>query len=104
MEDVRSECPPGGGDSTTSSAPATPTTIAAQNENLTCGVCLDVLYKPVGLACGHVFCRDCLLQSAGVLAPGASFKDLRRNANQVGVEIENEATTSGEDGPRTMHA
>ena len=84
----------------TSSAPATPTfsSTTAQNENLTCGVCLDVLYKPVGLAFGHVFCRDFLLQSAGVLAPGASFKDLRRNANQVGVEIENEATTSGEDG------
>ena len=33
----------------------------------TCGVCLDTLYKPVGLECGHVFCRDCLLRAAGVL-------------------------------------
>jgi hypothetical protein len=30
-------------------------------------VCLDTLYKPVGLECGHVFCRDCLLRAAGVL-------------------------------------
>ena len=40
---------------------------AHESEQPTCGVCLDTLYKPVGLECGHVFCRDCLLRAAGVL-------------------------------------
>ena len=44
---------------------------------LTCPICFDTLYKPVGLQCGHVFCRDCLLQSAGVLKEGATLADLR---------------------------
>ena len=44
---------------------------------LTCSICFDTLYKPVGLQCGHVFCRDCLLQSAGVLKEGATLADLR---------------------------
>jgi hypothetical protein len=39
----------------------------ASQDQPTCGVCLDTLYKPVGLECGHVFCRDCLLRAAGVL-------------------------------------
>ena len=40
---------------------------ANESEQPTCGVCLDTLYKPVGLECGHVFCRDCLLRAARVL-------------------------------------
>ena len=39
----------------------------AQLTSPTCSICLDTLYKPVGLECGHVFCRDCLLRCAGVL-------------------------------------
>ena len=43
---------------------------------MTCPICFDTLYKPVGLQCGHVFC-GCLLQSAGVLKEGATLADLR---------------------------
>ena len=49
---------------------ASPTAVDARTlsrDQPTCGVCLDTLYKPVGLECGHVFCRDCLLRAAGVL-------------------------------------
>ena len=49
---------------------------------LSCPICMDTLYKPVGLQCGHVFCRDCLLQSAGVLKEGATLKDLRMEPDQ----------------------
>ena len=49
---------------------------------LTCPICFDTLYKPVGLQCGHVFCRDCLLQSAGVLKEGATLADLRMEPAQ----------------------
>lgn len=50
---------------------------------LTCSICLDVLYKPVGLACGHVFCGDCLLQNAGILKEGATLADLRSEVSSV---------------------
>lgn len=30
----------------------------------TCAVCLDLLYQPVSLSCGHVFCSRCALASA----------------------------------------
>ena len=55
---------------------------------LTCSICLDTLYKPVGLACGHVFCRDCLLQNAGILKEGATLRDLRADVNEVHDEPE----------------
>ena len=53
-------------------------------ETPTCGVCLDTLYKPVGLECGHVFCRDCLLRAAGVLDHrGTSFAVSMRGRQTV---------------------
>lgn len=57
---------------------------------LKCGICLDTLYKPVGLSCGHVFCRDCLLQTAGILKEGATFADLRTDPTAVHDEFEAE--------------
>jgi len=30
--------------------------------DLECSICNDILYKPVTIACGHTFCKDCLLQ------------------------------------------
>ncbi|KAK9815430.1 hypothetical protein WJX72_003572 [[Myrmecia] bisecta] len=31
-----------------------------------CSICLDLLYKPLGLTCGHVFCTPCALGAAGM--------------------------------------
>ena len=65
---------------------------------LKCGICLDTLYKPIGLACGHVFCCDCLLQTAGVLKHGATFADLRTDPTMVHDDVveeeEEEETTT----------
>ncbi|GAQ79428.1 E3 ubiquitin ligase [Klebsormidium nitens] len=33
---------------------------------LNCALCLDVLFDPVGLKCGHVFCRSCACMAARV--------------------------------------
>eukprot|EP00891_Asterochloris_glomerata_P005309 jgi/Astpho2/5309/fgenesh1_pg.00075_%23_8_t len=32
----------------------------------TCSICLGILYKPIGLSCGHKFCRPCALRAAGM--------------------------------------
>ena len=29
-------------------------------EDLTCSICLDLLYQPVTTNCGHTFCKECL--------------------------------------------
>jgi len=34
-------------------------------DDLRCSICLDLLYRPVGLGCGHKFCRACALEAAG---------------------------------------
>uniref|UniRef100_A0A1D2AFC5 RING-type E3 ubiquitin transferase n=2 Tax=Auxenochlorella protothecoides TaxID=3075 RepID=A0A1D2AFC5_AUXPR len=33
--------------------------------DLACPICLEVMYKPVGLVCGHKFCKRCVLEAAG---------------------------------------
>ena len=29
-------------------------------DELTCVICLDLLYQPVSIQCGHTFCKKCL--------------------------------------------
>jgi hypothetical protein len=38
---------------------------AAISPHLRCAICLDVLFRPLGLACGHAFCADCALAAVG---------------------------------------
>lgn len=38
-------------------------TVMSDREDLECKICYDVLYQPVTTACGHSFCRDCLLRA-----------------------------------------
>ncbi|KAL2484549.1 putative E3 ubiquitin-protein ligase BAH1-like [Abeliophyllum distichum] len=35
--------------------------------NLTCAICLDMVYKPYALGCGHLFCRPCSCSAASVM-------------------------------------
>eukprot|EP00238_Polyblepharides_amylifera_P009022 CAMPEP_0196582954 /NCGR_PEP_ID=MMETSP1081-20130531/41398_1 /TAXON_ID=36882 /ORGANISM="Pyramimonas amylifera, Strain CCMP720" /LENGTH=410 /DNA_ID=CAMNT_0041903685 /DNA_START=98 /DNA_END=1327 /DNA_ORIENTATION=+ len=44
--------------------------------DLQCAICLDVMYNPVGLDCGHCFCQDCLISSCGGRSRGHKPKEL----------------------------
>lgn len=35
--------------------------------NLTCAVCLDTVFNPYALSCGHLFCKGCACSSASVM-------------------------------------
>ena len=37
--------------------------VMSDKEDLECKICYDVLYQPVSTACGHTFCRKCLLRA-----------------------------------------
>lgn len=77
---------------------STNTSITSVAESPTCGVCLDILYKPVGLECGHVFCRDCLLRAAGVLDHrGTSIAVTFRGRQTVSQVASGEAASEPED-------
>ncbi|XP_065635521.1 probable E3 ubiquitin-protein ligase BAH1-like isoform X2 [Quercus suber] len=34
--------------------------------DLTCAICLDILFNPYALSCGHLFCKSCACSSASV--------------------------------------
>ncbi|XP_022107300.1 RING finger protein 166-like [Acanthaster planci] len=38
-------------------------------DDLKCGICLEVYCKPVRIACGHVFCEECLATCSDVASP-----------------------------------
>ena len=44
---------------------------------LMCSICLDILYEPLTLQCGHTFCRVCLLQSTKLAPDGRSCPQCR---------------------------
>ncbi|TXG58071.1 hypothetical protein EZV62_015900 [Acer yangbiense] len=35
--------------------------------DLTCAICLDTVYNPYALSCGHLFCKSCACSAASVL-------------------------------------
>jgi len=40
---------------------------ATVNFDLSCSICLDTLFDPVALGCGHLFCNNCACTAANVL-------------------------------------
>lgn len=47
-----------------------------QDDELRCPVCLEIMYKPVGLGCGHKFCKPCALEAAGFGKCFGSFQNI----------------------------
>ncbi|DBB00360.1 TPA: hypothetical protein ACH3X1_013705, partial [Trebouxia sp. C0004] len=39
---------------------------AGDDEDWTCPSCLNILYQPLGLKCGHRFCKTCVLNAVGL--------------------------------------
>ncbi|KAK9805249.1 hypothetical protein WJX72_008655 [[Myrmecia] bisecta] len=55
------------------------------DEAFKCPICLDLLYKPLGLTCGHVFCTPCVFGAAGMRnALGTTFAILQHIKRDVG--------------------
>lgn len=52
-------------------------------ETQKCPICLDILYKPIGLACGHKFCQNCLFKA---VIPGIAFGNVQGLLNVVPVK------------------
>jgi len=47
-----------------------------RDEELRCPICLDLMYKPVGLGCGHKFCSPCALEAAGFGKAYGAFQNI----------------------------
>ncbi|KAI8112293.1 hypothetical protein M9434_003616 [Picochlorum sp. BPE23] len=46
------------------------------DDELKCPICLELLYRPVGLSCGHKFCRQCALDAAGFGKVFGAFRNI----------------------------
>ncbi|KAJ9555124.1 hypothetical protein OSB04_009738 [Centaurea solstitialis] len=57
--------------------------------DLTCAVCLDIVFQPYALKCGHLFCKSCACSAASVLIikglKSASQKDRCPICREVGI-------------------
>ena len=60
---ARSKCLKVSPESETSCSGLSKVAFMSDKEDLECKICCDVLFQPVTTACGHTFCRECLLQA-----------------------------------------
>lgn len=51
----------------------------ARLDDVTCPVCLEVLYRPLSLACGHVYCTDCALKATGLRVVHGTLANILSN-------------------------
>lgn len=56
----------GGGECVQCTAEMSPSPWEAIDRSFHCPVCLDVLFRPVALGCGHIFCLPCAKTVAGL--------------------------------------
>eukprot|EP00250_Pteridium_aquilinum_P003183 c13505_g1_i1 orf=668-1624(-) len=47
--------------------------------DVTCSICLEIVYEPVALRCGHIFCFKCACSAASVSTVNG-FKKAKKNA------------------------
>ena len=47
-----------------------------RDDELRCPICLEIMYKPVGLGCGHKFCKACALEAAGFGKVVGAFRNI----------------------------
>jgi hypothetical protein len=47
-----------------------------RDDELRCPICLEIMYKPVGLGCGHKFCKSCALEAAGFGKVVGAFRNI----------------------------
>lgn len=47
-----------------------------EESDFKCPICLELMYRPVGLSCGHKFCRQCALDAAGFGKVFGAFRNI----------------------------
>ncbi|KAH7512296.1 hypothetical protein FEM48_Zijuj12G0075600 [Ziziphus jujuba var. spinosa] len=61
------------------------------NYDLTCAICLDTVFNPYALGCGHLFCKSCACSAASVMI----FQGLKAAARESKCPICREAGVYG---------
>mmetsp|Transcript_7891 Transcript_7891/g.23248 ORF Transcript_7891/g.23248 Transcript_7891/m.23248 type:complete len:2373 (+) Transcript_7891:472-7590(+) len=72
--------PPGTPGSPVASGELTPEPCDIAEEDMMCPVCMEPMYMPLGLACGHKACLECALEAAGLQKMKGTLRAVLLNA------------------------